>query len=122
MLKIASRLFSTNVSKKIIKNVDVASCRNCIYHKSNMSIINYEFASHLSRCSKFGNKNIINNQITYDYAENCRSVESKCGEKGKHFEEDKNIDTKILINRLVCNSPYILVGLSVIASLQKMIQ
>ena len=77
-------------SEKIIKNVNVKSCINCIYYKSIYD--DYTF----SKCKKFGEKNIISNEINYYYAESCRNDELKCGKEGKYFEEDKFLK-KILI-------------------------
>jgi hypothetical protein len=44
-----------------------------------------DFTSTLNICEKFGNKNIITDKITYDYADLCRQSDTKCGEEGKYF-------------------------------------
>lgn len=41
-----------------------------------------------NKCSKFGEKNIINGKIEYDIARDCRKDEEKCGNEGKYFEKD----------------------------------
>ena len=79
-------------SEKFIKNIDVKPCRNCIYYNQHSNI-------ELSKCKKFGEKNIISNEIKYDYAEGCRNDELKCGKEGKYFEENDNIYMKIFIHK-----------------------
>jgi hypothetical protein len=83
-----------NVSNKIIKNINVPSCKNCIHYK--LSSFDNDFNSRFNKCYKFGEKNIITDEIIYDYVDSCRKDESKCGYEGKYFEEDKYIDIKIL--------------------------
>ena len=88
--------------EKFIKNININSCRNCIYYIPS----NNNFDSDLGKCEKFGDKNIITNEIKYDFAEFCRNDEEKCGGKGKYFEEEKNINLKIykykLMNNITC--------------------
>ena len=88
-------------SEKIIKNINIPSCRNCIHYKPFQ--YNSDFTSRSSKCEKFGEKDIITNEITYDYADSCRKDSSKCGNEGKYFEEEKNIDLKILKHSIVSN-------------------
>jgi len=75
-------------SEKFIKNINVNPCRNCIYFKEHS-------ISSFSKCEKFGEKNIISNELTYDYADTCRKHESKCGIEGKYFEQDKDLNLKL---------------------------
>jgi hypothetical protein len=88
---------------KMIKNAHIPGCRNCIYYKPSTS--DSEFASTLSRCEKFGEKNIVTNEIKYSFADSCRSDESKCGLEGRYFEEEPNIDLKVAIHFLKYNMP-----------------
>jgi len=108
-------------SEKIIKNINIPSCRNCKYFQP--SIYDTDFASSLNKCNKFGRKNIITDEILHDYADSCRSDESRCGEKGAYFEEETNINLKILKHKLISTSPYLalitLVILNVVLSVQK---
>jgi hypothetical protein len=60
----------------------------------------------LNKCNKFGDKNIVTDKITYDFADQCRNDESKCGKEGKHFIEEPNINMKILKYSLLKNMPY----------------
>ena len=80
--------------EKIIKNINIPSCKNCIHFKPNM--YDNDFASPFIKCEKFGVKDIITDKITYDYADLARNDESRCGKEGKYFEEEKNINMKIL--------------------------
>ena len=88
-------------SEKIIKNVNIPSCRNCIFHKPNN---NNNFASSSNLCEKFGEKNIITNEIDYDSVFACRIIEEKCGKEGKYFQEDPNINLKILKHYIIKNA------------------
>lgn len=54
---------------KIITN-NYPSCKNCIYHKPAFSD---NYASLFSKCTKFGNKNIITCEITNNYADFVRN-------------------------------------------------
>jgi hypothetical protein len=91
-MKFRYLLLSTNLSGKIIKNIEIPSCKNCIYHLPSKH--GSDFSSTISRCEKFGEKNIITDEIKYDYVDDCRKNESKCGFEGKYFEEEKDIDFK----------------------------
>jgi hypothetical protein len=88
-------------SEKIIKNINIHPCRNCIFFKP----YDNDFTSSLSRCEKFGDKNIVSGEITYEYADVCRKNEDKCGTDGKYFEEDKQIEEKIFKNNVMRQIP-----------------
>jgi hypothetical protein len=98
-------------SEKIIKNVNLPACRNCIHYQPDPFY--NDFTSSLNKCNKFGDKNIVTDKITYDFADYCRNDESKCGKEGKYFEEEPNINMKILKYSLLKNMPYgiLLLGL-----------
>jgi len=114
-------LMGTACSEKIIKNINIPSCRNCKYFQP--SIYDTNFASSLNKCNKFGRKDIITDEITHDYADSCRSDKSKCGETGTYFEEEPNINLKILKHKIISTSPYltlmILVLLNVVLTVKK---
>ena len=76
-------------SVKIIKNAENPSCCNCIH------FIPYDNDYSLSKCKKFGDKNIITDEITNYYASNCRTNEEKCGLSGKYFELNSKINIQI---------------------------
>ena len=105
-MKVASHLLlSMTNSEKIIKNFNIPACRNCIYYKPNT--LYGGFTSPFNKCTKFGEKNIITGKITYNYADDCRNDEAKCGKEGKYFEEEKNIRMKVLAYRVASNLPII---------------
>ena len=70
------------------------------------SVYHLEFTSTLNRCSKFGEKDMITDEIKYDFAESCRRDEKKCGEKGEYFEEEPNLMLKMTMHRLSYITPY----------------
>jgi hypothetical protein len=90
-------------SEKIIKNINLPSCKNCKFYKPNYS--SGDFTSYLSTCEKFGEKNIFTDEITYGYASASRNSENKCGEQGKYFEPERNINLKIFKHKIVTNLP-----------------
>lgn len=98
-------LFGLAQSERIIKNINIPACKNCVYYQP--KYYNSDFTSPLNRCSKYGYKDIITDEITYDFADLCRKDENKCGEKGKSFEEEKNINLKILKYKISSNMPHI---------------
>ena len=87
---------------QLIKNINIPSCKNCIYFKPNL--FDNEFVSPLSKCHKFGEKNIITDEITFNYADLCRNDEAKCGKDGTYFQEEKNIRLKLLKHKIINNA------------------
>ena len=96
-------LFSLIKSEKIITNIKSPSCKNCKYYKP--SLYNTDFTASYNECIKFGIKDIITDKLSYDYADSCRKDESKCGKEGKYFEEEKNLNIKILKHKFISNIP-----------------
>ena len=117
-MKILYLLFIFVNSEKIIKNINIPSCRNCIHYKPSYS--STDFTASYNNCNKFGDKNIITNKISYDFADMCRKDENKCGHEGKYFELEKNIELKIVMHQIISRIPSILlvslIVLSVIAN------
>jgi len=89
---------------KIIENINIPSCKNCVFYKPDN--FNSDFTSRFNKCEKFGKKNIITDEITYNYADYCRSDENMCGNEGKYFEEEKKIKLKIDKHKLITNLPF----------------
>jgi hypothetical protein len=89
-------------SEKIIKNAHLPACRNCIHYQPNAY---NDFTSSLNKCNKFGTKDIITDEIIYDYADSSRNDDSKCGKEGKYFEAEPNINMKILKYSICKNIP-----------------
>jgi len=105
-MKILYLLFSIINSEKIIKNINIQSCRNCIHYKPSYS--STDFSAPYNHCNKFGSKNIITNKISYDFADMCRNDENKCGHEGKYFEIEENIELKIFTHQIISTIPNIL--------------
>jgi len=69
---------------EIIRNKNLPSCINCKFSKK------YIYSSNkFLECKKFGEKDIITDKVSYDFADYCRNDEQKCGIEGKYYEEDK---------------------------------
>jgi hypothetical protein len=102
-MKVSGILLAILQSDKIIKNMNLPACRNCIHYKP--SIIN-DYTSPLNKCENFGEKNIITDKITYAYADTCRSDEKLCGQEGKYFKEDPNVIAKIVLHKLISTIPF----------------
>jgi hypothetical protein len=100
-------------SDKIITNMNIPSCKNCVYFKPD----SFGDFSLLGKCEKIGKKDIISDKISYSYAETNRNDENLCGKDGKYFKEEKNINLKILKHKLIINSPYISAVLYIIFNL-----
>ena len=82
-------LFSSN---KIIHNLHVPVCINCIHYIPCKS--RYTFGTDLSQCAKFGEKDIITNEINYAYTKWCRKDIDRCSLEGKYWEEEPNLQLK----------------------------
>jgi len=102
-MKVSGLLLAILHSDKIITNIDLPACRNCIYYKP--SIIS-DYTSPFSKCEKFGEKDIISDKITYKYADACRIDENRCGHEGKYFKEEPNIIAKIVLHKLISTTPF----------------
>lgn len=89
--------------EKIIKNINVNACRNCMYYKPST---HNDFTSHSNKCEKFGTKDIVTDEIYYDFADSCRKEEEKCGKEGKHFTLEENLPSKMISHFIAKNSPY----------------
>ena len=95
-------LFSLVHCERIIKNHHLPACKNCIYYQMTYY---KDFTHPFSKCEKFGEKDIITNEIKYDYADSCRTDDSKCGEEGEYFQEEKNINMKIWKHKIIRAMP-----------------
>jgi len=76
-----------------IKNNNVPACKNCAHFICSTSIL------YNGKCSLFGEKNIITDEIEYNFAESCRNDDNKCGYEGKYFTE-MTVQQKTLSNLL----------------------
>ena len=93
-------LFSTTNSEPLIKNLYTPACRNCIYYEPRLID---GFNSQFAKCHKFGEKDIITDEITYRYADLCRQDENACGKQGVYFEKNKyiNINTRKFVQYII---------------------
>lgn len=94
-------LHMTN-SEKFIKNINIPSCRNCVYFKPN----SFSDFTYNGKCEKFGTKDLVTDKISYSYADSNRHDENICGKNGKYFEEENNINLKILKHQILNNWLY----------------
>mgnify|MGYP006073644317 CR=1 FL=1 len=111
-MKVLYFLFAIVNSEKIIKNINIPSCRNCVYYKP--SRLSTDFTASYNKCNKFGEKDIMTNKISFDYANLCRNNEKKCGIEGKYFLLEKNIELKIMNHQIISCLPNILLVSSII--------
>jgi hypothetical protein len=65
-----------------------------------------DFSSRLNRCEKFGTKDIVSDEIDYDFASYCRNDEDKCGKDGKFFEIEPNLPAKMMTHSIAKNWPF----------------
>jgi hypothetical protein len=96
-------LLSLVNSKVIINNNNIPVCRNCIHFKPSPVS---EFSSIISQCNKFADKDLKTDEIIFNYADNCRSDENKCGKEGKYFEKEPNLQGKIFLHNFLFSVPY----------------
>ena len=94
-------------SEKIIRNGNIPSCRNCKYYKPEFYAD--AFVSTINKCEKTGTKDIYTDIIEYDYADLSRKDENLCGLKGRYFEQEKNMNLKILKFLVVKNIPVLII-------------
>lgn len=97
-------LVVTGQSNKIkIQNSQFPSCKNCIHYCPSIFSNDYTF----SKCNNFGTKDMITDEIEYDFVDSCRKNEDQCGKEGKYYVKDKYINTKLGIYTLIRNIPNI---------------
>jgi len=69
----------------------------------------------MNRCQKFGEKNIITDEIQYDFVSTCRKDEEKCGLEGKAFEAESNVEIKQFIHILQYHAPSFYLGFLIVS-------
>jgi len=97
-------LFLTLMNNKFIKNIDYPPCKNCVFYKPYDNFLN-DFGSPLGKCKFFGNKDVVDDEISYDYADQCRRDDKKCGMEGKYFKEEENLAYKIFVHKIISYAP-----------------
>lgn len=73
------------ISNQLIRDIEFPSCKNCVHYRP--TYWSSDFTSLSNKCNKFGAKDVVTDEITYDYAAVCRRQEDKCGKEGKYFEK-----------------------------------
>ena len=76
------------VNSTFIINYNYPSCKNCIHFIPHL--INNKICKEKSSCKLFGYKDIINDEISYEYAFICRNSDNFCGKEAKYFENNNN--------------------------------
>ena len=68
-------------ANQYIKNGDAPSCKDCAYFQKQSSL-DYN----MSKCLKYGTKDVISGNIRYEFAINARDYHNvKCGIKGNDY-------------------------------------
>jgi hypothetical protein len=80
MLPASSRLSTSRSKTVFIKNDKVPICVNCVYYDSHRD------DPWLSKCQKFGDRDIITGDVVYNNAKMCRTYSILCGPDGKFFK------------------------------------
>lgn len=78
-----------------IKNFRMPTCKDCLYYKSGSKSSDSLKISDWDKCLKYGEKNVVTGEITYQYADFVRKQELQCGLTGKQFIE-KMVDLPLL--------------------------
>lgn len=102
-MRLVYLFFTLIYSQKIIKNINVPACKNCIHYTPSLDNRNF-----YSTCDNFGEKDIITNEIKYNYADLCRGDEDKCGNQGKYFQKEPNLTMKMAKHAFLSNAPLLL--------------
>lgn len=90
MTRVYKSFFSTAANNSIIRNMDVPACIDCIYFDKYVSKDLWsidEKIARLSKCKKFGVKNVVSGEIQYNIAHNCRSSNDMCNIVGVFFSK-----------------------------------
>ena len=75
-------LFFQTKQQNYIKNNEYPSCKDCKYFTEHTDPYN---KYHLSKCTLFGEKDIISGEIDYHFATTCRTFDHLCSKKGKYY-------------------------------------
>jgi hypothetical protein len=81
---------------QFITDVHKRTCAECVFYVSPKWSNGY-----VSRCTKFGKKDVITGKIDFDMADLCRLNKNKCGENGRYFEQYRGIHQWIKNSGLV---------------------
>lgn len=86
-LAVSNKIFR----QQIIQNSDRPLCQKCFYFypvsKNNNLEEKEDIIYERSKCIKYGIRDIVSGEVSYESAHNMRQSEFKCGLGGKSFEE-----------------------------------
>ena len=69
-------------TKIFIKNTELPICSSCLHfieHTNNYPYDSIPSNEQYGKCKKFGEVNLVTGVIEYDFANNCRLNNTKCG-------------------------------------------
>lgn len=75
-----TRVFRAFSSESFMERLPCSHCIYSFYEPREKHI-----STNLSKCVKYGEKDLRTGQIVHDYTQLCRKDESKCGKEGKYF-------------------------------------
>ena len=78
-----------------IRNINILVCINCMNFIKDTNNYPYDpppSDTKYGKCKVFGQKNFITGEIEYDYAYNCRTNDKQCGQNGKNYTKNNNIN------------------------------
>jgi hypothetical protein len=73
--------FQHNIKKPVINK----SCEQCKFFIERTND-EYHLPDNINKCKKFSYISKLSNKIKYEYTDDCRNNETKCGLEGKFFE------------------------------------
>ena len=85
------KLFSYLIFSSL-SNQQKPLCINCLNFIQAQPILNDNTLNNkfYGKCLKFMKHNLVTGDFTYEYADTCRIMNSKCGERGKLYKEKEN--------------------------------
>jgi hypothetical protein len=91
---------------QFIRNANKYNCFECAHYKPSL------LGGDISRCSRFGEKNVVDGRIRYEWASVARIDNKMCGEHGRYF--DMNYRYIVWRNRVAENMPLIAATCSIL--------
>ena len=75
------------INNKFIKNSEYPVCKNCCHYLQDDKFPNDTL---LSKCTLFGQQDVISGDITNYYVDKVRNNDKLCGIKGNYFKIKEN--------------------------------
>ena len=86
------------INSEFITNSKYPSCKNCIHFIPHL--VDNKICNEKSKCKLFGFKDIINDEITHEFAFYCRNSINLCTKEAKYFENNNYIELNLALLRL----------------------